>query len=235
MTDESSKGEYLIMKGIITKDLLGLKQVGLTMGLLMLFYLFLGFMSGNDSGGGMSYFSIMALVINVMVPLSCAGYDEQCDWDSFGASLPVSKNKIVICRYIVNLMVMCFTTFVVFVANMLFAAFGGSTAGVLSYVIPVIVSVYYIAIMTPIIYKFGVQKSRFIVIAIMIVPSMLIAGLGVFMANHAEGESSMFLDSIDAISSVPVIPVAIGATVIAAVVYALSMLLSMRIYCKKEL
>ena len=104
------------MKGIITKDLLGLKQVAITMGLLMVFYLFLGFMSG-DNGGGMSYFSIMALVLNVMVPISCAGYDEQCDWDSFGAALPVSKNKIVICRYIVGLIAMCFTSLVVFVSS----------------------------------------------------------------------------------------------------------------------
>ena len=157
------------MKGIITKDLLGLKQVGLTMGLLMLFYIFLGFISMKDSGGGISYFSIMALVINVMVPLSCAGYDEQCDWDSFGASLPVSKNKIVVCRYIVGLMVICFTTLVVLIANLIMAALGGTAAGVAGYIVPILVSVYYIALMTPISYKFGVQKSRFIVIAVMIV------------------------------------------------------------------
>ena len=222
------------MKGIITKDLLGLKQVAITMGLLMVFYLFLGFMSG-DNGGGMSYFSIMALVLNVMVPISCAGYDEQCDWDSFGAALPVSKNKIVICRYIVGLIAMCFTSLVVFVSNLLSAALGGSPAGVLSYLIPLILSSIYIAIMIPLIYKFGVQKSRFIIIAVMILPSMLIAALGMLMANNADKDSSMFFDVIDGIASVPLVPVAIGASVAAAIAYVLSMLLSMRIYNKKEL
>lgn len=222
------------MKGIITKDLLGLKQVALTMGILMLFYLFMGFMSLKDSDGGMSYFSIMALVINVMVPLSCAGYDEQCDWDSFGASLPVSKGKIVACRYIVNLLVMGFTTLVVFVANIVFAAFGGTPTGILGYLIPILITVYYVSIMTPIIYQFGVQKSRFIIIAVMILPALLVAGIGMFMANSADEESSM-LDTLDHLSSVPVIPVVIGVTVIAVVVYALSMLLSMKIYKNKEL
>lgn len=224
------------MKGIITKDLLGLKQVGLTMGLLMLFYIFLGFISMKDSGGGISYFSIMALVINVMVPLSCAGYDEQCDWDSFGASLPVSKNKIVVCRYIVGLMVICFTTLVVLIANLIMAALGGTAAGVAGYIVPILVSVYYIALMTPIIYKFGVQKSRFIVIAVMIVPSMLAAGLGLMMmTTAAEEESPAFFDAIDSLAAVPAVPAMIGATVIAAAVYVLSMLVSIRIYNRKEL
>ena len=204
------------MKGIITKDLLGLKQVAITMGLLMVFYLFLGFMSG-DNGGGMSYFSIMALVLNVMVPISCAGY------------------KIVICRYIVGLIAMCFTSLVVFVSNLLSAALGGSPAGVLSYLIPLILSSIYIAIMIPLIYKFGVQKSRFIIIAVMVLPSMLIAALGMLMANNADKDSSMFFDVIDGIASVPLVPVAIGASVAAAIAYVLSMLLSMRIYNKKEL
>ena len=223
------------MKGIITKDLLALKQVGLTMGLLMVFYLFLGFMNMKDSGGGMSYFSIMALVINVMVPLSCAGYDEQCGWDQFGASLPVSKNKIVVSRYIVNLLVMGFTTLVVFAANLIFAAFGGNASGILVYLLPIIASLIYVAVITPIIYHFGVQKSRFIVIAIMLVPSMLIAGLGMMIANSAGEDASAFTDTVDSIAAVPVVPVAVGATVIAAAVYVLSMLLSMRIYKNKEL
>ena len=222
------------MKGIITKDLLGLKTVAITMGMLMVFCLFLGFMSG-DNGGGMSYFSIMALVLNVMVPISCAGYDEQCDWDSFGAALPVSKNKIVICRYIVGLIAMCFTSLVVFVSNLLSAALGGSHAGVLSYLIPLILSSIYIAIMIPLIYKFGVQKSRFIVIAVMIVPSMLAAGLGLMMTTAAEEESPAFFDAIDSLAAVPAVPAMIGATVIAAAVYVLSMLVSIRIYNRKEL
>lgn len=223
------------MKGIITKDLLGLKQVGLTMGILMLFYLFMGFMSMKDSGDGVSYFSIMALVINVMVPLSCAGYDEQCGWDSFGAALPVSKSKIVACRYIVNLLVMGFTTLVVFLANMIFMAFGGTPTGLLGYLVPILITIFYISIMTPIIYKFGVQKSRFIIIAVMILPALLIAGIGMFMANNADEESSMLFDSMEKLSSVPLIPAVILMTVVAAVIFGLSMLLSMKIYNKKEL
>ena len=123
----------------------------------------------------------------------------------------------------------------VFVSNLLSAALGGSHAGVLSYLIPLILSSIYIAIMIPLIYKFGVQKSRFIIIAVMILPSMLIAALGMLMANNADKDSSMFFDVIDGIASVPLVPVAIGASVAAAIAYVLSMLLSMRIYNKKEL
>ena len=221
------------MKGVITKDLLSLKQVALTMSILMMFYLFLGFMSMKNSDGSMSYLSIMALVINVMVPLSCAGYDEQCGWDQFGAALPVSKNKIVACRYIVGLIVMGFTALVVLAANLIFAAFGGTPTGFLGYHIPILLTVFYIAVMTPIIYKFGVQKSRFIIIAVMIVPSMLIAAFGMFAARS--GDESSMIDAFDALSAVPVLPAVSVATVIAAVMYILSMLLSMRIYSKKEL
>ena len=223
------------MKGLITKDLLGLKQVALTMGFLMVFYLCLGFMNMKDSGGGMMYFSIMAMVLNVMVPLSCAGYDEQCGWDQFGASFPVSKNQIVASHYIVNLLVIGFTTLVMIVGNIIFAAFGGSASGIFGYLIPIIVSMIYIAIMTPIIYKFGVQKSRFIVIAVFLVPAMLIAALGMFMAGNRSEDSFPFMDVIDSLSSVPAVPAAIGITVIAVGIYALSMMLSMKIYKNKEL
>ena len=77
--------------------------------------------------------------------------------------------------------------------------------------------------------------SRFIIIAVMVLPSMLIAALGMLMANNADKDSSMFFDLIDGIASVPLVPVAIGASVAAAIAYVLSMLLSMRIYNKKEL
>lgn len=223
------------MKGIITKDLLTLKQVALTMGLLMVFYLFLGFMSMKNDGGSMSYLSIMALVINVMVPLSCAGYDEQCGWDSFGAALPVSKNKIVVCRYLVNLIVMGFTTLVVFVGNMIFLAFGGHAAGAEAYVIPAVISLFYISLMTPIIYRFGVQKSRFIVIAVMLLPAMLLAGAAMFLSGTGEEAPSALVDSAEALTSISVLPAVIASVLIAAGLYALSMWISMRIYAKKEL
>ena len=223
------------MKGIITKDLIALRQVALTMGILMVFYLFLGFMNMGNSDGSMSYLSIMALVINVMVPLSCAGYDEQCGWDVFGASLPLSRNQIVACRYLVNLIIIGFTTLVVFIGNLIFMAFGCHSMGFEAYLIPIVISLFYIALITPIIYRFGVQKSRFIVIAVMLLPSMLVAGLLIFMGNAAEEESSSMTDTLDALTSIPVIPAVIAATVIAAGLYVLSMLLSMRIYRNKEL
>ena len=225
------------MKGLITKDLLGLRQVALTMGLLMVFYIFLGFMNMKDSGG-MMYFSIMALVINIMVPLSCAGYDEQCGWDQFGASLPVSKNQIVLCRYIVCLIVIGFSTAVMLVGNLIFAVLGGSPSGVMGYLFPIIASMIYIAVMNPIIYKFGVQKSRIIVMAVFLIPSMLVAGISMLIANNASEDSTQFFDALDKIPSVSpaqIIGVGIGLTAAAAVIYVLSMLLSMKIYGRKEL
>ena len=221
------------MKGIITKDLLGLKQLGLTMGVLMVFYLALGFMNMKD--GGITYFSIMALVINVMVPLSCAGYDEQCGWDPFGAALPVSRNKIVACRYIVGLIVMGFTMAVVLAANLIFMAFGGETTGILGYLVPILITLFYIAIMTPIIYKFGVQKSRFIIIAVMILPALLLAALAMFMTDETSEEPTIVVTAMESLSEVPVLPAVIVMTFLAAAVYVLSMILSMRIYSKKEL
>ncbi len=225
------------MKGLITKDLLGLRQVALTMGLLMVFYLFLGFMNMKDSGG-MMYFSIMALVVNVMVPLSCAGYDEQCGWDQFGASLPVSKNQIVLSRYLVCLLVIGFSTLVILAGNLIFAVLGGIPSGAAGYLLPIIGSLIYIAIMNPIIYKFGVQKSRIIVMAVFLVPSMLVAGISMIFANSASENSVPFIEVLGKIGSASpgqILGAEIGLTAGAAVIFALSMLLSVRIYKNKEL
>ena len=69
----------------------------------------------------------------------------------------------------------------------------------------------------------------------MILPALLTAGIGMFMANNADEKSSMLFDSMEKLSSVPLIPAVILMTVAATVIFSLSMLLSMKIYNKKEL
>ena len=114
------------------------------------------------------------------------------------------------------------------------ALVGGNASGPETYVIPIVLSLFYVAIITPIIYKFGVQKSRIIVIAAMLLPSMLVFALAMLWNGSAEEESSL-LDSLDRLASIPVIPAFIMASVIAVAVYVLSLLLSMKIYNHKEL
>ena len=59
--------------------------------------------------------------------------------------------------------------------------------------------------------------------------------LGMFMGNHADADSARFFEAIDSLSKVPVLPAVIVMTFFAAAVYVLSMLLSMKIYGRKEL
>ena len=223
-----------MMKGFIIKDLLGLKQIALTIGALMVFYLAMGMMQPGDGGGSFNCFSVMAVVVNIMVPLTCAGYDEQCEWDSFGAALPIGRNKIVAARYLVDLIVMGFTTFAVFVSNMIYGLLGGHYGGAISYLMPIVVSAVYISVMTPIIYKFGVQKSRFLLIAICMLPMLIASAVIIAMTSSGSEVIDLFVSAVESVGGHLTVA-AIVSLGFAALLFVLSMLLSMRIYRKKAL
>lgn len=242
------------MKGLIYKDLLSLKQKVITMGVLAVFYVALGALGGG-SDGATNYFPMLAMLISLMVSLNCAGYDEQCGWDTFGCALPVSRTQVVMARYGMNLLVMLVTTVMVVAAEFLYHAVYGNSIDIKEMLFPIAVSLIYVGITNPIIYKFGANKSRLILAAILLVFTVSMAGLVMLLlALPDEGEVSFsdtsiswsnedFAEDAEDVEEIDVgaylenhsTPIMIGGATVGAGVYALSMLLSISIYKKKEL
>lgn len=219
------------MKGLILKDLLTFKTTITAMIFLLIFYIILG-MYGDSS----VMFVTMACVINMMIPLTCAGYDEQCGWDSFGNSLPVGRTRTVIARYLTEFVIMLGTLLIIAVSQIIFV-FTNNTIMSLPYYIAIIAVTSLIsAIMNPVLYKFGVQKGRFVMIAIFLVPSILTFMGYMFLITSSTEDA--FNESLEAffaaLEQIPDMAIALIVLAVCALIYALSMLLSISIYKKKD-
>lgn len=219
------------MKGLILKDLIALKATMSATLILIVFYIILGSVSGE----GATMFVTMVYVLNIMLPLTSAGYDEQCCWDSFGNALPVSRSKTVISRYLTGFIMMLVTILILVVSQVIFI-FTGSAIITLPYYIAVIaLNLLISAIINPILYKFGVQKGRFVMMAICLLPLLfaillMIGTLGVF----GENLFNSLVEFFTCIEQASVNAVALVTLAVSVVIYALSMLLSISIYKKKD-
>ena len=233
------------MKGLIYKDLLCLKQVGITMLLLSGFYVVMGMMN-NSSGGMVNYFPMLAMSVSLMLPLNCAGYDEQCDWDVFGNALPVSRRQVVLARYGANLIVMLAAAAIAVGTDFLYYFVFHSPLNVAEMCYPLVVSLLYVAIFQPIIYKFGANKSRFIIVAIMVLPLVLFAVLIFGLLALPDADPVSLSDAAAEMEEVNIdidvgaaiermaVPASLIGTAVCGGLYALSCLLSMSIYQKKQ-
>ena len=208
------------MKGLIYKDLLLLKQVVVSMAFLSVFYLALS----HVGGGEVNYFPIMAMIINMMSATSCSGYDERCDWNSFGCSLPVSRTQIVISRYITNILIIIATSLLVFASDIFYTVVYGLNINLFEVFIIIFVSMFMLSIINPITYKFDMNKSRIIVAATLVIVSVASSFLVVwFILSHDIPEINLNVELVAAV---------VFAVCIA--IYVLSAMLSISIYKKKE-
>lgn len=234
------------MKGLIRKDLLGLRQMAITMLLLGGFYVALGAMNYRD-GGMTNYFPMLAMIVTMMIPLTCGGFDEQCDWDSFGNALPVSRTQVVAARYLVTLIVMAFTGALAVLSVLVYRWLFHTQGNAADCAIPLVIAILYASISHPVVYKFGVNKARYITIALMILPLLAIGGLiGSLMffgeevspsdlAVSASDAEEVIVDiDVGAFLEAHALPMALGGLVVALVIFGLSFLLSVAIYKKKN-
>ena len=84
-----------MMKGLIIKDFLNLRNNIKTMLITILIYL-LFFISYDPS-----FLSGLLIMIFCLQILSTFSYDEYANWDVFALSLPISRKELVLSKYIV--------------------------------------------------------------------------------------------------------------------------------------
>ncbi|NLO86633.1 MAG: ABC-2 transporter permease [Clostridiales bacterium] len=201
------------MKGLIIKDFINLKQQLKITIILFIFYLLFGIITQSTS-----MFYMVLVLYSMMIPLSIFSYDEKAKWDRYALTLPVSRRDLVVSKYLVYLIVNCVLSILAFVPSV---ATGMPLLESFSMVLSVVcIGWIYVSVSYPILFKFGVEKSRF-VIMIMSVISMI-----AFTAGS---------DLINSLSiSLPNIVMYIASPILSIVIIAASMMISFRIMAKKE-
>lgn len=203
------------MTGLLLKDLIGLKSFARFLVLLLVIYIGIGVFTGE-------LFNVAAamLIVCAMLPMSSLALDEQSSWRAFACALPVRRGQLVAAKYL--LVVVLEAASVVLLAlvggvTSLFSAVNWQEL-LLSVGIIGLLVLLMNALTMPMMYKFGVEKARLL---------MMLVFMIVFLAFS---QMQVLQQAVLSLGALPLwlAPVAVIA------LYVGSCYLSIRIYERKE-
>lgn len=154
------------MKGLLIKDFLLLKKTGRIFAMLLGLYLIMTIFMNTDMG------PLMVFLCG-MLSISTFAYDEQAKWDSYALTMPVSKRDLVLSKYVIAI-ILCFIGAVagaiLSVASSLDAPFINWTGILMTSGIALCASYLFNSLALPLLYKFGAEKTRVVLLACYAVP-----------------------------------------------------------------
>ena len=214
------------MKGLMLKEFLITRSYLKTYVVVLAVYMLISF-TGNAS-----MFASMVSVVLMVLPMSAFALDEVAKWDKFAAALPGGRRKMVCSKYQSLLALSVGSLILACAASLLVSVFGRDQSSglpelMLTSVSCVAACLLLNCILFPFLFKYGAQKGRVILIAVIAVFFALLA-MGFVLLKFNKGS---FLSPLSQLS--PVTIGGIGVAVLAAAL-AVSYSLSCRIYEKKE-
>lgn len=145
------------MTGLIKKDLYLMKS---NLKLILIIFVVFTISSINQESNNL-YF--MPALVSTMLFMSTFSYDEYNKWNTYAPALPTGREKIVIAKYLVTLLL----NIVVFIITIALSLIVGKIEGnlnveeVFQTIAGILVATIIIqSIIYPLIYKFGVEKGR---------------------------------------------------------------------------
>lgn len=212
------------MTGLILKDFYTIKKTLIYLAVLMVLFTCI-YSTMMDSHFADVFLSVM--VVSVLI--STMSYDEFYHWDRYAAILPVSRRKIAGAKYLIAL--------AIFGVGGLFSVGVGAGAQLLQgkgyspddlsqTAVALLVGMIGVAVVLPCYYRFGVQKSRFVLLGFYGIPSLLLVASLKFTPG--------FWNDVPKADISPA-GIALGALALAAAAMGVSFLISVRILERKEL
>lgn len=155
------------MRGIVLKDILESKRtIQLYFGILMIGIIISSFINVK------AFLTIYTALFGIMITLQAMAYDEKNHWNQYAIVLPIPRNRIAICKYTLS-----------------FLCIGVSYAGLyigtclsktLQSELPVeiilgglMATVLYTLVIIPLTFKYGTNKSRFLMLGVFYIPVFL--------------------------------------------------------------
>ncbi len=201
------------MKGLLLKDIINLKQQAKIFLIAAILYLVISFINRDSS-----IFSIFSVVFTVMVPMTAFAYDERAKWNRYALTMPVSRRDIVLSKYLLAFLFAAVTFLFTFLVSLCMKQHLHDS--LISSLTLFLVGLTVSAFVLPIFFKFGVEKGRFILLALVLIPGVL-SFLG----------SKMQIPLPDQVTISILLSIAPFACVLCIII---SMLVSIRIYQGKE-
>lgn len=176
----------------------------------------------NSINAVISFYVIYAYMLMSMIPMSLYSLDEQSHWCAYSMTLPVSRREYVSGKYVISIICVAFNTVVWLItrmAAMIKPAYIVQMEGAVPLYLVLALSLFVPALSLPITFKFGSTKSRFITI-------ILVGAFAVVVAKLGGSGLSVNISSGLLTALMYIVPF---------VLFAVSWVLSIRIYEKKEL
>lgn len=214
------------MKGLILKDLYTIYGYRKQYALILVFMLvWSGLM--KDTG----FISVYLLILGGMLVFSSISTDESVHFNRLALTMPISPKTLVLSKYILLIISMgCGTIIAALLSIICQGKLGGRIAemewqGMLLTAV-LFMAVYSISL--PIIFKMGVEKARYIYIAIMLAIALVVLGtVSLLEKLGVNVEQYMISDT----NSIFLVLILIGVSAIALVI---SYLCSLKVIKKKE-
>ncbi|MGO0905463.1 ABC-2 transporter permease [Clostridioides difficile] len=211
------------MKGLILKDLLNLKS---NMKVMILFMILFGYMSSIGDGNNSSFVSVIIVLCTTMI-VSTFSYDDLNKWDSYVLTMPIKRNTIVLSKYLTMLIFSLMGVIFSLIISIINGYFKNTLILSETLIITGLIlsiSVCFASLILPLIYKFGTEKARLLMIASFLIPTAALLGL----KNLLERFNSNVSIEIILNTLVYCLPF------IAILFFVISYFISTKIYCKKE-
>ncbi|MDF2905489.1 MAG: putative rane protein [Herbinix sp.] len=173
------------MTGLILKDFINLKKNVKIFAILAVLYGFIAYTSDA------SFFSSMFTMLIAILTLSVYSYDELAKWDLYALTMPVSREDIVRGKYIIMLLLTVLGALFGTVASVIIKLIQRDTqlfSGIQSPWLGGAVVILFYCIALPFITKLGVEKARFIFLAIYAIPFAII-----YFAGNAIQKGEMII------------------------------------------
>ncbi len=207
------------MKGLLVKDIYVISKYAKTYLVIFGFYAVFSFYTG-DTG----FLSGMTVLLAALMTITSFSYDDLAKWDKYARSLPVTKREIVLSKYLLGFVLTVAGAILSLVGTALFHLIDKN--GTLlpeqlatSYALSAL-AVVFLCILLPLIFRFGVEKSRLMMFAVFLIPTLAVVALSKMNVQMPTEDQLML-----ALKVSPVILV---------VLVALSFLISCRIYRNRE-
>lgn len=143
------------MKGLLRKDIkIVLYQYKI---LALMLAMLLGFSLWRRSLG---FYSSMEPVLAIMVPMLAFGSDSKFSWDEILALFPNGRAKAVGARYLLGLLAIAAVALLHLAIGLLLRASWGEILDTLA--VSAAVSLAFMAVMFPVVYKLGPEKSNMV-------------------------------------------------------------------------
>lgn len=205
------------MKGLIIKDLINLKSTLKLIGIIVLFFAAIFISQGNGFIYGIIIFMFAMMVVTAI------SYDDLARWDVYALTMPITRRDIVLGKYLL----MGILNSIGAVLSLIIGSLASLELGLsLSMELFAIIGVTYLiafifgSLMIPLIYRFGTEKARLMLILCALTPTalfLIIDQLGIVLPSAADPRIYLFLLLVLTIAAV-----------------LLSFSISIKIYRKKE-